>query len=293
MDITKITTFDYNGYTGIKGISKDDLDLDKTLNCGQCFRWNKLPDGSWFGIINNNLYMIKEKIFADGQFGFITTASVDEVYSILVDYFQLEVDYLDKIDFGRLDEYTLKYLEYGKGIRILKQDKWEMLITFIISQRNSIKRIGNTVEKLSEAFGTEISFEVNGKIYSKYTFPTANQLKNKDLSKDFGLGYRDKYIVSAVNRIYNDIDLLRRIEKLPSEKCVWMLTTLPGIGDKVANCVALFGMGKLDCFPVDTWIQKGLQEQSANGIRMKFENFKEVAGYVQQCMFYTERYIGK
>lgn len=283
----------YKGYTGFTGIHIDELDLNKTFDCGQCFRWKKMTHNTWFGVIGEKAIMMKQEFRGkeDKYPILITTASRKEAEDILIRYLDLPTNYIDKIDTENLDSYTLRCLENGKGIRILRQDLWETIITFIISQRNSIKRIQNTVEKICELYGKEVKLSVNGEELVRYTFPKPEELKGKKLPKELGLGYRAEYIEELVERVNKQEFNIEELKHMDTEHCLERLKQIRGVGDKVANCIALFGLGKLECFPIDTWIQKGLNRQDESGNEIAFDKFRGMEGYIQQCIFYTERYM--
>lgn len=294
---------EYNGFLAILGINKSTLDLDKTFDCGQCFRWNKLLDGTWLGTVNNKQYMLKQKeIHIDditnitdnkiksGFTGYIpviiTTATKHEWEETLVHYLDLDTDY--SITIPSDDIFANKAKNAGEGIRILRQDPWETLVSFIISQRNNIPKIKSTIQKLCNAFGEKISIEVNGKVYTDYTFPTHQTLSKLDISDldGLGLGYRDSYIINAaiaVNSGRLDLNKLNDAS-VPGYIASETLQGLYGVGPKVANCVALFGLHKLDMFPIDVWIQR-IIDTYYNGT-LNPGVYGELAGLVQQYMFY-------
>lgn len=282
----------YNNFLCIEGISRSLLDLDKTLNCGQCFRWRKLPDDTWVGTIDNKIFMAKHKEI-DGKPCIITTANTDEWENILHKYFDLDTDYESELTIPSDDDFANKAYEFGKGIRILRQNKWESLISFIISQRNNIPKIMSTINKLCMAFGEKLEIEVLGKKYTDYTFPSAEVLSKLDISDldGIGLGYRDEYILLAARTIVNkQIDLDKLADsKVTGYQAVDELLELRGVGPKVANCVALFGLHKLDMFPIDIWIQR-IIDTYYNGA-LNYTMYGKLAGLVQQYMFYYIKYV--
>lgn len=282
---------EYNNFLCIENIDKGLLDLDKTLDCGQCFRWRKLQDGTWIGVVNNQIFMVKNKEI-NGKHCIITTASKEEWENILYKYFDLDTDYEAKLSIPSSDTFALKAREYGKGIRILKQDKWEALVSFIISQRNNIPKIMSTIDKLCKAFGNKIEIEVLGRKYENYTFPNVDTLANLDISDldGIGLGYRDEYILLAAKYVKNNwIDLEKLSDKnISGSIAVDNLLELRGVGPKVANCVALFGLHKLDMFPIDVWIQRIIDDYY-DGI-LDHTVYGELAGLVQQYMFFYIKY---
>lgn len=277
----------YNGFLCIENIDRYTLDLDKTLNCGQCFRWKKLPDDTWIGVVGNKQFMVKHKEI-DSKQCIITTATQNEWENILYKYFDLDYDYEANLTIPCTDEFVNKAHEFGRGIRILRQDKWESLVSFIISQRNNIPKIMSTINKLCIAYGNKIEIEVLGKKYTDYTFPDAKTLSKLDISDldGIGLGYRDEYILLAAKAIENNIIDLERLadDKISGYQAVEELLELRGVGTKVANCTALFGLHKLDMFPIDVWIQR-IIDNYYNG-ELDYSVYGNLAGLVQQYMFY-------
>lgn len=262
------------------------IDLDKTFNCGQCFRWNKLGD-FWVGVVRNKVYAIKK---VDNTL--ITTATPDE-FNYLRDYLDLDADYT--IEIPDTDRFALESAKFGNGIRILKQEPWEMLISYIISQRNNIPKIKSTIEKLCKAFGKELDIQdVNGNKYNHkfYGFPSVDELSvlNTDDLHDIGLGYRDEYIIKAAKEVASGRLKLESLldNKVSGDEAVNILLSLRGVGPKVANCVALFGLHKLDMFPIDVWIQRVIDTYYNGSIDIS--HYGNMAGVVQQYMFYYIKY---
>lgn len=205
-----------------------------------------------------------------------------------IHYFDLENDYsayIRKID--KKDKYLSAAADYGRGIRILNQDPWEMLITFIISQRKNIPAIKSSVESICKKWGTErYNKIVNIKYYS---FPTPKQLSKASIEelRSCGLGYRDEYIYLAAQTVDQNPDLLSALAGKSYEDIRDELLKFRGVGIKVANCVALFGFHKIEAFPIDVWIQRVLDMYYANGF--PFERYKGFAGIIQQYIFYFVR----
>ena len=183
--------------------------------------------------------------------------------------------------------------QYGYGIRILNQDPWEMIISFIISVANNIPRISKTVENISKAYGKEIDF--NGNKY--YLFPTPYELSRAGVSdlRNLNLGFRDKYIFEATRRVATGDVVIEDILKMDTSEARKELMKIPGIGAKVADCILLFSMNRMESFPVDTWIKKVMSElyvDSSNITQIgKYatQRFGEYAGIAQQYLFYYKR----
>ena len=254
-------------------IKLDDFDLDETLDCGQAFRFTKEPDGSYKGFATNKFIHISK---CDD--GFTLEGDGDEEFWL---------DYLDaKTDYGELKnsystEKTLKSAcEYASGIRLLRQDAFESLISFIISQNNNIPRIKGIIGRLCENFGEKTE---NG-----YAFPTFEDLSAVTVD-DLAIirsGFRAKYIVDAVAKIKNGEINLEEIKAMPIDEARKSLMTIKGVGPKVAECVLLYGMHRTEAFPVDVWIKRVMEEYYPGGFPKEFAS---TAGIAQQYLFHYIR----
>lgn len=266
------------------------FELDHIFECGQCFRWKKQTDGSYIGVIKQGVI----KINKDNDSAEICAELLGDEENICKEYFDLETDYSNiQTILCENDENMKKAIEYGQGIRILNQDMWEMLISFIISAANNIPRISKTIENLSREYGKKIDFE--GETY--YLFPTPEELAKasiEDLRK-LNLGFRDKYVYKATQKVVNGEIDLNKIEKMPLNEAKKELMKIPGVGAKVADCILLFSMKKKEAFPVDTWIKKVMNElylDSTNITKINeyaTEKFGMYAGIAQQYLFYYKR----
>ena len=265
------------------------------FECGQCFRWIKQEDDSYTGVAMGKVINVKQ----EGNKIYLDNTTKEDFDNIWYDYFDLERDYEEMVNTLKvMDEYLEKATEFGEGIRILKQDGWEMLISFIISANNRIPMIQRAINNLSKNFGTYIGEYKNQEYYA---FPTPQQLNKATIEeiRACSTGFRDKYIKSTA-QIVNDenIDVLE-YRKLPTAECLKELLKFNGVGPKVADCIALFGMQKYDTFPVDVWVKRVMQEfyveedLSLTKIR-KFgiEKFGDLAGFAQQYLFYYAREFG-
>ncbi len=259
------------------------LNLDQIYDSGQVFKWYK-EDGYYVVIHQNKAVKCVQR--EDG----IDIDSEDEEF---LHYFDLNRSYQDIISFykGR-DAFLDKAVNFGKGIRILNQDHFETLLCFIISSNNNIKRITNSVDMLSRKYGKKL-VAVDGKEY--HSFPTADDLKDVSIKeyRKLGLGYRDKYLYSAVEAVLNGFDL-DALEELETDDLRKKLMSLKGVGEKVANCILLFSYGRTECFPIDTWVKKILLEDY--GVKDNYKEFIERkfpvdAGIVQQYLFYYKRFM--
>ena len=258
----------------------DEFDLEKIVYSGQCFRPRKLADGSFLFITADEFVKVNQ-IDANT----LDVSCDEEIWNaVWKEYFDLEFDYSSvraKIDVE--DTFMLKSGIAGEGIRILRQDKWEMIISYIISQRKSIPAIRTAVEKICLKYGKLIG-KVDGE--EIYSFPTAQEMAlatSQGLS-ECGLGYRVDYVLSAVECALNGSLDFSKLEELDDESLFLELKKIKGVGDKVANCVMLFAYHRIGRAPVDTWILKVINEQYG-GVN-PFDRYGNVAGVMQQYVFY-------
>lgn len=275
----------------------ESFELKDIFDCGQCFRWNREDDGSYTGIFGHNVINVskngKDVIFKGYCKGNIET--------ICRTYFDLDRNYDEiKNKLSKIDEHMKKSIEYGNGIRILNQDLWETIISFIISANNNIPRIKGIIERISKAYGDEIIY--NGKKY--YTFPTAEQLSKVAVTelRDLGLGFRDIRVYETTHMILEkkvDLDYLEKEEEF--NKVRDTLLTLSGVGPKVADCILLFStLKRWEAFPIDVWVRRVMNElyiQNEDETKVNKtqiekiarEKFGNLAGIAQQYLFYWKR----
>lgn len=267
-----------------------DFELVHIFECGQCFRWQKENDGSYTGVIKYGVVNIKkddDKVVISGSFD-------DNDKEKICDYFDLNSDYASikrKLELN--DENMKKAIEYGYGIRILNQDSWEMLISFIISAANNIPRISKTIENISRAYGQKITW--NEKDY--YKFPTPKELSKATVEelRALNLGFRDKYVYNATKMVCAGEVNLEEIEKMNYKDAKKELMKIQGVGEKVADCILLFSMRKREAFPVDTWIKKVMSQLYNESKDIKKisafaeSKFGEYGGIAQQYLFYYMR----
>lgn len=270
------------------------------FDCGQCFRWNQQEDGSYTGIFGKNVMNVKQEIDTDGYkitFTGVCDGSIEEVCR---SYFDLDRNY-EKIKntLSKIDEYLENSIKYGEGIRILKQDLWEMIISFIISANNNIPRIKGIIDRMSQKYGTEIKFQ--GKDY--YTFPTPEELKSATVEelRALGMGFRDKYIFETTKKINNGEISLEKMYQKDTEEIRQELLTLSGVGPKVADCILLFStLNRFDVFPIDVWVRRVMNDLYIHNPDEKKVNKKEIEkiakdkfgnleGIAQQYLFYWKR----
>ena len=266
------------------------------FDCGQCLRWNEQPDGSYTGVFGNNVLNVKQE---NNQIIFSGICDGD-IEEICKDYFDLNTDYNQiKDKLSKIDDNLKQGIEYGEGIRILKQDLWETIISFIISANNNIPRIKKIIERMSEKYGNKL--ELDGEIF--YAFPTVEQLSDATVEelRGLGLGFRDKRVYETTQLILNkqiDLDYLKSIQD--SNVLREELNKLPGVGDKVADCIMLFSMKRFDVFPIDVWVRRVMNdlyiknEDETKVNKKEIRNLAEdkygkLAGIAQQYLFYWKR----
>lgn len=251
----------------------------KTFECGQCFRWNADENGGYVGVASGRA----ARVFTRGGMAVIECDEAD--IGFWRDYLDMDTDYVKARESVMLGEYLTECAEYGRGIRILRQDKWEALCSFIISQCNNIPRIKSIVEKLCAMFGEAMETPWG----VKYSFPTASRvalLEEPELAP-LRSGYRAAYIINAARAVASgDIDL-EYAATLDGNEARKYLKSLNGVGDKVANCAVLFGLHRMDAFPVDVWIKRALKENLPAGFDPA--TLGDYAGLAQQYMFFHAR----
>ena len=240
------------------------------------------------------------EVVQDGDKVTILNSNKEDFNDIWLTYFDLERDYSKIKEELSKDEILKKSVDFGYGIRLLNQDPFELVISFIISARNSIPSIKKTIKKISERWGEKI--EYNGEVF--YTFPTPEMLKDvtEDEIRETGASFRSKYIVDTVYRINEDLENsdgiynLDRITSLTDDECHVALQEFKGVGAKVADCIMLFSMSKYSAFPVDVWVKRAMmhfynaEEGSLNKIRIfARDKFKGLSGFAQQYLFYYAR----
>ena len=257
----------------------DDFSLSKIAHSGQCFRVREFSDGTYRFIIGKNILYIKN-IDTDT---YEVSCTDEEWKEIWVPYFDLKRNYLEiRKSIPTIDTYLSKAAIEGQGIRILCQDPWEIMVTFIISQRKSIPAIKQSVELLATRFGSLITTP-----YEKiYTFPMPHQLAQASEEElyECKLGYRVPYVADAVDRVLSGTTNLSLFPGLSDTELIKALKEVHGVGDKVANCICLFAYGRTNMAPIDTWILKIINKEY-NGMN-PFPFYGETAGIMQQYAFY-------
>ena len=258
------------------------FDIKQIFECGQAFRFDPAPSGGYEGVAFGRYLHVRD---ADG--GVSINASQAEFDAVWRDYFDLDRDYGKIIEALSHDEVMRAAASYGSGIRVLNQDTFECLVSFIISQSNNIPRIKGIIGRLCESFGERIT-SPDGRAF--YTFPTLERLSGVSAA-DLGViraGFRAKYIKDAVDKVCRgDVDLAK-LKKIDVAAGREELKKIYGVGDKVANCVLLFGAGKADAFPVDTWIKKAIAK-FYEGRDFDPASLGPYCGLAQQYLFYYAR----
>lgn len=278
----------------LEGISED-FEPKHVFECGQCFRWLREDDGSYTGVVQGKVINVKK----ENDLIIFDNTNKEDFENIWFDYFDLGRNYGEiKKQLKVMDEYLEKATEFGQGIRILQQDGWEMLISFIISANNRIPMIQRAINNLSERYGKFID-EYRGKKY--YAFPTPEELSKVSVEdiRACQTGFRDKYIKSVVDYVNENNEDVLSYRKLDTGECIKELVKFNGVGPKVADCIALFGMQKYDTFPVDVWVKRVMEEfyvednLSLPKIRkFALDKFGDLAGFAQQYLFYYARELG-
>ena len=268
------------------------------FECGQCFRWNLRDDGSYVGVIKHGVlrvYKENNHICFEG----VLDRAINDV---VTDYFDLDNDYsIYKEKLNSVDDNMKRSIEFGYGIRILNQDLWEMIISFIISANNNIPRIKGIIERISKKVGKRI--EWNGESF--YLFPTIDEMSKLSVKdfRDLGCGFRDKRLFKTTQMILNnEIDLQKLEEMDDTQEIREELLRLDGVGDKVADCIMLFSLKRYDSFPVDVWVRRVMNTLYIHNedetkvckkdiINVSKELFGDISGIAQQYLFYWAREV--
>ena len=280
--------------------------LKHIFECGQIFRFEEISEGNFIVIAFGKLIELKE----ESNNILIYNSTEEEVRNIWLKYFDLDRDYSKIKEELSKDNLLRESIEFGYGVRVLNQDPFEMLLSFIISARNNIPSIKKTVNKISTMWGQKIDYK--GNIY--YAFPSIYEIKDATLEEiqETGASFRSKYIIDTIQNVYNSTKErenlkgnednpylkynLDYIKSLNDDECHDALQEFKGVGAKVADCIMLFSMEKTSAFPVDVWVKRamihfyGAEDSSLNKIRIFARNkFGKLAGFAQQYFFYYAR----
>lgn len=274
----------------------DCFELDHIFDCGQCFRWNKQKDGSYIGVISSGVLKVSklnDSIYFEGMLN-------GNINSIVYEYFDLGTDYnVFKNRLSKVDDNMKKSIEFGKGIRILNQNLWETIISFIISANNNIPRIKGIIERISAKVGKRV--EWNGEEY--FLFPTIDELASLSVAdlRALGTGFRDKRIFKTTQLILSgEVNLSALVKMNDTDLIRDELLKLDGVGEKVADCIMLFALKRFDSFPIDVWVRRVMNtlyihnedetKVSKKDIKLAANNlFGDIGGIAQQYLFYWAR----
>lgn len=274
----------------------DSFEPKHIFECGQCFRWDKNEDGSYTGIVRKSVLNVKK----NGKDIVITGISNENLNKLINEYFDLERDYKKiKFKLSKIDDDIAKSIKYGEGIRILNQDLWETIISFIISANNNIPRIKGIIKRICEKYGEKIVWKK--KVY--YSFPTPEELSKAEVSdlRKLGLGFRDIRVYETTQIINSNKIDLNKLKNEETEVTREILLTLPGVGPKVADCILLFSeLKRLEVFPIDVWVRRVMNElyikmedeTKVNKnvvLKLAKEKYGDLAGLAQQYLFYWKR----
>ncbi len=261
------------------------LNIQQIAESGQCFRMNPIGNGK-YSLIAFGRYLEISQQKEDTLELHCTEEDFDAIWK---SYFHLDYDYETIVSSlsQSSDDFLRRAVKNGSGIRILRQEPFEMLISFIISQNKNIPSIKACIERICERYGACIADQITGMVH--YAFPTAEQLaeaKKEDL-RQLKLGYRDSYILSAARAVAEGTVNLEELKKASHAEALRVLQGIHGVGEKVANCVSLYGLHHIEAFPVDVWIRRILTEVYGNSFDTA--PYSGYAGIVQQYMFYYIR----
>ncbi|MHB8062406.1 MAG: DNA-3-methyladenine glycosylase family protein [Ruminiclostridium sp.] len=276
-----------DGILSIKYVS--DFNLTHVFECGQCFRWIKQQNDSYKGIVNGRAVNVS---FNEGTL-YITNATEQDFIDIWYEYFDLGTDYSEIKAILEQDDIMKEAIKTGYGIRLLRQDFWELLISFIISANNMIPRIMKTVDTLSVLKGNCIDSDNN-----LYSFPKISELANSTLEEinQCKAGFRCKYIYKTAQLIDKNNISREMLLSMDTNMARNELMKLPGVGPKVADCILLFSGLKYDVFPTDVWVKRVMEElyiKNDSSLKeiQKYakDHFGALTGYAQQYLFYHAR----
>ena len=263
------------------------------FECGQAFRWKKLDEEAYRFIFRD---MVLEAHATDDSIEIVGEFRDEKD---IINYFDLNTDYdAIKKTLSANDEVIRKAIDFGGGMRILKQDPFETYISFIISANNQIKNIKNTIKKLSQMYGEKLNNPFDEEEY--YAFPSPLELSNakpEDIKEYARAGFRSERIVIASKMVQEGIINFEELKERSVDDIRKTLLEVPGIGEKVFQCILLFGLGRTDSFPVDVWVKRVMEELYYDGEERNkkliqedgMRRFGDLSGYAQQYLFYYMR----
>ncbi len=256
---------------------------------GQCFRWMKTLNNSYIVVAKNRVIEVELR----DEDLVIHNSNIDDFENIWIDYFDLERSYENLKRDLMIDEHLINAINFGNGLRMLNQDPFEIILSFIISSNNRIPMIKKAINNISKKFGQCTLYK--GDEY--YYFPRIDDLVSvtQEEFRDCSVGFRDKYLVGTIKMI-NDNNNLDEIKNLLDDDCHKELQKFPGVGSKVSDCIMLFSMKKYSAFPVDVWVKRAMMkfyvapDTSLKEIRnFGRDLFKNLSGFAQQYLFYYIR----
>lgn len=271
------------------------FDLKQTLECGQIFRYEKVSNNSYTVIAKNKRIRLTQQ--PESTTLIIYNSNISEYEEVWKDYLDIETDYEHIIkQISKDDRHMQKAIEYGSGIRILRQNTWEMIISFIISQNKAIPQIQQCISNLCQSFGERV-IDKDGEVY--YAFPTVEELSRatEEEIRACKVGFRAPYIMDACQKVMDNTVVLEALPAMSTQEAKENLMKIKGIGEKVAHCVLLFGLNKTDTFPTDVWIKRIMEDVYFAGneinhkdiIAFASKQYGNYAGYAQQYLFYYGR----
>lgn len=253
------------------------FNLGLSLDCGQAFRWVQTGESEWHGVAFSKPLTVRQN---GNKIEFIG-ASKEDVEKIWMPYFDFERDYAALCERFKADEHLEKAVSECRGIRVLRQEPWEAICSFIISSNNNIPRIKGIIDRLCRLLGEPLGGD-------DYAFPTAEKIAEAGLDAlaPIRAGFRAKYIIDAAQKVANGEIDFEKIYAASLEEGRDELIKIKGVGEKVAQCSLLYGFGKVDAFPVDVWVKRIMQEMYPDGLP---ECVNGVRGIAQQYLFHWRR----
>ncbi len=262
-------------------VSLNCFDIEQICDSGQCFRMEKTGDHQYSVIAGKRFLEIKQE---KDQVTFYCTKKEYETF--WKNYFDLETNYEEYIEkINPNDQYLKEAAALGSGVRIVKQDLWEMIVSFLISQQNNIIRIRKCIDNICKKYGEPFT-DIHGNLHYAFPSPEALAVLEDDDLKECNLGYRSKYVVRAAKAVCEGTINLEEISGMPHKKAQEKLLELFGVGEKVAECICLFGLHHLNAFPVDTHIKQAMEAHYKRGFPHR--RYRGIQGVLQQYIFYYE-----
>lgn len=267
----------------------DNFVLKHIFENGQCFRWERTDIGTYIIVAKGRVIELE----MDSSNLIIHNSNIEDFENIWIDYFDFERNYSKLKENLKKDKYLYEAINFGYGLRILNQDPFEMILSFIISSNNRIPMIKKAIFNISEKYGDPISYK--GKIY--YKFPSLDRLSTvtQEELRECSVGFRDKYLYNTIKLLSEENDI-KYIMNLDDDLCHKELQKFNGVGVKVADCIMLFSMKKYSAFPVDVWVKRAMMkfyvapDTTLKGIRdFGRDLFKDLSGLAQQYLFYYVR----